>query len=250
MKRNAAVFGIVLSVLCGFAPSGAAAGASAVSRAGGRILRPGSRRGSIVVVNSQKKVASAALDAVAENLRVKLGLNARVVDGERVSVETASKAKKALGAEVAVFVVEDGALPASLVAREERWGIVNLTRLEEGGIDGVRRFGRLRAEVMRTIALVCGAGDSQFPGSLMTIGDRPGDLDLVAGELPVDVMNKMVASLAGIGVTPASFATYRRACREGWAPEPTNAVQKAIWDEIRAIPDQPMKIEFDPKKGR
>jgi len=27
---------------------------------------------------------------------------------------------------------------------------------------------------------------------------------------------------------------YRKACEEGWAPMPTNAIQKAIWDEVKA----------------
>ena len=42
-------------------------------------------------------------------------------------------------------------------------------------------------------------------------------------------------------------ATYKRACREGWAPTPTNDVQRAIWEKVHAIPDKPLTIEFDPK---
>ena len=34
------------------------------------------------------------------------------------------------------------------------------------------------------------------------------------------------------------------------APAPTNEFQKAVWDKVHAIPQNPMKIEFDPKKGR
>jgi len=37
---------------------------------------------------------------------------------------------------------------------------------------------------------------------------------------------------------------------EGWAPAPTNEYQKIVWDKVHAIPQKPMKIEFDPKKGR
>ena len=40
------------------------------------------------------------------------------------------------------------------------------------------------------------------------------------------------------------------ACREGWASAPTNDVQKAIWDKVRAIPDKPLTIEYDPKKDK
>lgn len=219
-------------------------------RSGGRVVRPGSQRGRIVVVNAQKRVGTALLDLAADNLRRKMGLDVRTVDGAAVDALTAAEAKGALGAEVAVFVVEDARLPASLVAREGRWGIVNLAAVGAGRIDAVRLFGRAKAELMRTAALVCGAGDSQFPGSLMSVGDAPSDLDLVDSELPIDVMNRMAASLARAGVTPAVYGTYRRACREGWAPAPTNDVQRAVWDEVRAIPSEPMKIEFDPKRGK
>jgi len=35
-------------------------------------------------------------------------------------------------------------------------------------------------------------------------------------------------------VTPCIRATYRRACHLGWAPPPTNDVQRAIWEKIKA----------------
>ena len=44
------------------------------------------------------------------------------------------------------------------------------------------------------------------------------------------------AYLGALGVVPAETATYRQACREGWAPAPTNDVQRAIWDRYRAAP--------------
>ena len=52
------------------------------------------------------------------------------------------------------------------------------------------------------------------------------------------------------GVTPARKGIYEAACQQGWAPAPTNDIQKAIWDKVHAVPATPMKIEFDPKKGR
>ena len=68
--------------------------------------------------------------------------------------------------------------------------------------------------------------------------------------LSVDVIARLEQSLANAGVTPAQMSTYLAACKQGWAPAPTNDVQKAIWDKVHAVPATPMKIEFDPKKGR
>ena len=47
------------------------------------------------------------------------------------------------------------------------------------------------------------------------------------------------------GVTPARKGTYESACQQGWAPAPTNEAQKAIWDKVHAIPDQPLKIKYE-----
>ena len=37
---------------------------------------------------------------------------------------------------------------------------------------------------------------------------------------------------------PYIESTYRKACREGWAPAPTNDVQKAIWEDINATKER------------
>ena len=52
------------------------------------------------------------------------------------------------------------------------------------------------------------------------------------------------------GIEKFEYGTYEEACMMGVAPPPTNDIQKAIWDKVHAAPKNPMKIEFDPKKGR
>ena len=41
---------------------------------------------------------------------------------------------------------------------------------------------------------------------------------------------------------------YIRACMEGWAPAPTNDIQKAIWDKVHAMPTAPLAIKPETKK--
>jgi hypothetical protein len=60
----------------------------------------------------------------------------------------------------------------------------------------------------------------------------------------------IVRGLPSYDLVAPRIVPYKLACEEGWAPAPTNEYQKAIWDETHAIPANPMKIEFDPKKGR
>ena len=79
---------------------------------------------------------------------------------------------------------------------------------------------------------------------------EPKDLDKMLEAAPVDAIQRAIESLKVYGVTPQEMSTYKKACQEGWAPAPTNEYQKAVWDKVHAAPKNPMKIEFDPKKGR
>ena len=79
----------------------------------------------------------------------------------------------------------------------------------------------------------------------------PKDLDAVTlEEYGVDVQMALARLLPSYGVIPYTQTTYRKAVQQGWAPAPTNEYQKAVWDKVHAAPKNPMKIEFDPKKGR
>lgn len=223
----------------------------AYQRTGGHVVKPGSQLGTVTIVNAQSKVTTPEFEGTIEKLRYKMRFNFKLVDGTAVDVSSAKAAKEALKTNVAVFIVDNEALPVSLVALEERWGIVNIAKLGKPDMDKVRRFGRANAELMRIIAYVCGGGESQFAESLLTVGDSPSSWDIAQRELPIDTMNKMAASLAKIGVTPSVSKTYRTACREGWAAAPTNDVQQAIWDEVKAKqaqkPTKPLKITPDMK---
>ena len=108
---------------------------------------------------------------------------------------------------------------------------------------------RCRKEIMRGFVCAAGGVGSSFPGNIMNVA-KVEDLDLCEEFVPFDKVGVVKQHLKDCGVIPRRFATYRTACREGWAPAPTNEVQRAIWDKVRAMPKKPMKIEFDPKNGR
>ena len=59
---------------------------------------------------------------------------------------------------------------------------------------------------------------------------------------------KAVRSPLCASVTQRSVTNYRTAVKEGWAPQPTNDVQKAIWDKVHAMPTEPLKIKSETKK--
>ena len=45
---------------------------------------------------------------------------------------------------------------------------------------------------------------------------------------------KISTFMKDVGYLTARRDTYYGACREGWAPAPTNDVQKAIFDQVKA----------------
>ena len=112
-----------------------------------------------------------------------------------------------------------------------------------------RRDRRAKLEFLRLVCYAFGVGGSQFGGNLLS-ATTVSELDDMQLFLPVDVFSKIDASAEKRGLRPEIVAEYYEACEQGWAPPPTNDVQKAIWEATHTVPATPMKIEYDPKKGR
>lgn len=133
-----------------------------------------------------------------------------------------------------VAVVEDGELPALSVFPEERVGLVNASRLA-GGADPSAAEERVAKEAWRAAAFVCGVGYSPQENDAMQPYYTLGELDACRHPF-VQPMNmaRMERMCARLGVRRARRVPYRLAVREGWAAPPTNAWQRAVWDEERS----------------
>jgi len=221
---------------------------------GGYIAKPNSRKGRIVFVNEQTQVPGAALKEVADTIAVRDRLDVEFVDavgGERTTPRNAEARKAELKANAAVFVTESDEYPSmSIAAPEGAWSIVNAAAVCKGASNEAFKKTRLIKMMERGFYTACGAMNSQYPGSMMGLARNVEELDRLSSRAPLDVIGRTMANLAEMGVTQEIFATYKKACEEGWAPAPTNDIQKAIWDKVHTPPKAPMKIEFDPKKGR
>ena len=111
---------------------------------------------------------------------------------------------------------------------------------------------RFATEFWRSIGFVMGAYSStaQMGSSLQALYSPHDYASLKgAGLAPMQVA-AISANKSKLGIFSRSMVPYSRACREGWAPFPTNAVQRAFWEKFHAIPDKPITIEFDPKKDK
>ena len=218
---------------------------------GGALVKPGSQRGALAIIDQQGRVGKDVFDAVKATIEKNQKIVVKVAREDKAA--RPADGKKKAGAEFAISVVDDADAPVMLVAPEDRWATVNVAKLAEG-VDGKEAKGeflasRLRKELLRAFAFLCGGAGSQFEGNIMS-ASSVAQLDEYQEFIPMDMVKRAEKYMEKCGVTPLRIATYRQACREGWAPAPTNDVQKAIWDKVHAIPKTPMKIEFDPKKGR
>lgn len=218
---------------------------------GGALVKPESQRGALAIIDQQGRVGKGAFDTVKATIEKNQKIVVKVATEDK-SVKPVDGMRKA-GADFAISVVDDADTPVMLVAPEERWAAVNVAKLAPG-VDGKEAKGeflasRLRKELLRAFAFLCGGAGSQFDGNIMS-ASSVAQLDEYQEFVPMDMVKRAEKYMEKCGVTPLRIATYRQACREGWAPAPTNDVQKAIWDKVHAIPKTPMKIEFDPKKGR
>ena len=213
---------------------------------GGELVRPGSMKGVVAIVNCQKSADAAVLSEGVEYLRKETRLDIQLKEGA-FAVEDV----RPVG-DFSLFVIEDNKLPTMLLAPEGKWAALNVAPLKTGRGEKPAFFrARVLKEMSRTFAGLCGGISSNYPDSLTTGIYNLDQLDRQEdNRLSVDVVARFAPSLANAGVTPAVISTYRAACKQGWAPAPTNDVQKAIWNEMHKLPETPIKIEFDPKKGK
>ena len=152
--------------------------------------------------------------------------------------------------ELSLYIIDDDKLPMSLVAPEGRWAFVNVAPLAAGRGEKPQFFNaRVRKEIARVAGILFGGIGSGYRGNLMSFATSAADLDKRDSErIPADVVMRSSSFLLGIGVRPFRRTSYRRACQEGWAPAPTNDVQKAIWDQVHQLPTEPIKIKPETKK--
>lgn len=192
---------------------------------GGELKQPGTQQGEIYYVNCQKRADAQWIADSAAAFEKVLHVGVVVTNGIFRIVKTQPVGSASL------FVVDDPNLPTSLSAPEDKWAMVNVAKLYDARLPFFRA--RVKKEIARAFAQLCGALSSQFKGSLMGPVVRPADLDQFEDDrLPIDVIARFPRYLEAYGVKPYRLATYDVAVQEGWAPAPTNDVQKAVKERV------------------
>lgn len=199
-----------------------------LQKTGGIVMKEG--KGKVLFVNAQSKFPETDIAKRVTGLRGQLKVNMELRRGDwKFNAPIPSDAS------IVLYIVDDKTLPMSLVAMEAKWGVVNVAPLTTQ-----RQFDR---ELLRAAIATFSGFTSQYKVSPMQTIQRPEDLDALVGDaLTVDAALSMRRNFENIGITQSRMTSYRKACQEGWANAPTNTYQKAVWDEVRALPTAPLKL--------
>ncbi len=224
-----------------------------IARDGGLVLKPNLGK-AVVFVDAQGRVAHDAVEKAAKTIGEVVNMPTRASSMEPTAgafdLATAAMKDKKSGA--AVVLVEDEKLPAIMVAPEKSWAVVNVTALAQDFPPKEVLAVRVVKELVRAAAWALGAGESMMKPCIMQYEPTLDALDANRLMVPSpDPVMRMVNGALARGMDTVREDTYRRACQEGWAPPPTNDIQKAIWEQVKADkergPTNPITIQ-PPKK--
>ena len=215
-----------------------------VSADGGTVRIAG--KGRIAVVDCESGVDWKEMKPVLDSFDRSFHIEMALQRGEAFSVETATAALARTKSNAAVFVGSREYYPMTLSAPEQRWSFVNVAQLRADGSNFVRRSQML---LLRGIYRALGSDTSSAAKSCLSPVHSPYDLDNIADfDIAMDTYMAVSQGAESLGIVPVEYGTYQDACEMGIAAPPTNAVQKAIWDKVHALPSEPIKIKPETKK--
>ena len=221
----------------------------AKKNSGGLIEKPGT--GSIAIINCQSAVSDDVLQNAIRQFTKQIRVSVQFIKGDVPDVYVGIQIPK--DAAAALYIINDKKLPMSIVSAEAHWGVLNICPIVHKVKSAVLVNERINKAFLRAAIATFGGGAPLKEGSVMDPVTSIEDIDsLLSLGITHEHLGGIKRNLIAMGVTEYRRATYRIACQEGWAPPPTNDVQKAIWEKVHSIPDKPMKIEFDPatQKGK
>ena len=219
-------------------------------KTGGFLERKTTRGKRIAFLNMQSRVGDAAVAEVldTQNRIVRHVITFEKFEGVFDIAKVPAMMQEADVAE-AIFVVDVPYLPSILVANESKWAVINVYALASDNPEQLVLDERLRLEMWRAIAFLNGAANTMMGKCVMQSVLKNADLDgLGAKAFSPEPLNKIFQHLELVGAMKRETCSYLKACEEGWAPAPTNDVQKAIWDKVHAMPTEPIKIKPEEKK--
>ena len=205
-------------------------------RTGGFIVRREPNAGSFAFINTQTKVSPDVFTNEIKDICRICKIDYFIKNREwHISPYTARKAFIESKGNAALFITEiPEMLETILIAPESRWGIINVSALQKDSPSKEVLEKRLKREIWRGFSMVAGSHCTEMAHCLLNPVLSLRDLDEIDGNtFSPEPLSRMAKNLRKMGITPYYRCTYKSACRQGWAPPPTNDVQKAIWEDVK-----------------
>ena len=205
------------------------------ANSGGLVLAPitGKR---ICVLNEQKIVSESTVRDVCK----------RITEITWVPLEVSDKPIE--GSPVTITLIDSETEPRMLVAPEDGWSKLNLRKLLGDSPSESVTSTRLKKEMWRVFSYTMGAGNPIMQPALLRVVKSNAELDKHKQVEPYpDALTPIQTGANSWGLDRARIVTYRRACQEGWAHMPTNDIQRAVWEDVHALPTEPIKIKPESK---
>ena len=213
-------------------------------RTGGFVVAPAAGRG-IKFIDSNSGIPEATFKKIADAVSAGPRFTSILVKGKSGEKYTPDDKSAA----VIVFENDTASPMTILVAPEQGWASLNVAPLKADSPDAELFSKRVRKEAWRTLVYMLGAGNNQMPACIMKPCTSLKDIDALKMEQPSpEPFREMSLSAKKLGIAQARLTSYRKACEEGWAAKPVNDIQKAVWDEVHAMPTAPLKIKPETKK--
>lgn len=205
---------------------------SADEQFGGILTKPA--EGVVRYYDYQSKIAGKDMLGffLAANSPIRLHFEHRRMEGR---FDLARAAEIRGDANVAIFMVDDPSLPMSLLALEDRWAVVNVAKISSDNPKLLTLLRRAEKLVTRVgTGLLGGHFCLQIAFSAMQPVYSLEELDRMEGRaIAPSSLTQISYSLQKLGLAQARPCTYEQACVEGWAPAPTNDVQREIWNDVK-----------------
>ena len=224
-----------------------------VLRKTGGFVETTARGTSVAVVDAREKPAGAAIqfkDVFGSLSKTNVEIERSPLKAGESAFEKARSIIAAGKTGYVVVIIDNGTDGGVAVYPEERIAIVNAGKYAVAG-DPLKTETRIHKEIWRALGFVAGIGYAPFKNDVLQSVHSAQELDDLTYQV-MQPMNfqKMYSDLGKFGISRARRVPYHIAVQEGWASPPTNDVQKAIWKRVHAIPDKPIKIEYDPKRDK
>lgn len=205
------------------------------------------------IINAQRAVTNDAIKEFVLKMRMETLLPFESRIGEPVDVESAKAIAEQLIKEdrvgAGIVIVDDAARNAHIESAEGRWAVLNISPLKADAPDAKKLETRCAKMLWRAAARALGVGYVAHDASVLKGFSTLAELDANFEMKPSpDGSNAMLQNASSYGITPLTIASYRTACHNGWAPQPTNDVQRIIWEQVNGDkergPSNPRPIKF------